>query len=55
MEYLNRNPLGAVFLQGRARSFFESGLRDTFPACYEPFPVEIDALLQQLRDYERED
>jgi len=55
MEYLDRNPLGAVFLEGRARSFFESGLRATFPACYDPPPSEIKELLERLRDGPRED
>ena len=33
MEHFEtRNPLGAVFLEGRARSFFEGGLRAAFPA-----------------------
>jgi hypothetical protein len=54
MDQVDRNPLGAVFLQGRARSFFEGGLRETFQPGYEPFPAEIDSLLQQLRDDERE-
>ena len=44
-----------MFLQGRARSFFEGGLRDLFPASYDPLPTRMEELLQQMRDYERED
>jgi len=55
MEHLNRNPLGAVFLQGRARSFFEGGLREAFPTPYYPLPERLEELVQQLRHDERED
>jgi len=33
-------------------SRFQKGLRQTFAACHDPLPVEMEELLQRLRDDE---
>ena len=55
MERVDPNPLGAVFRQGRARSFFESGLKTTFETPYYPLPVRLEELMQRLREQEELD
>jgi hypothetical protein len=42
--------LGAILRNPQGRTFFENGLRATFPACHEPMPPEMAELVQRLHE-----
>ena len=48
------NPLGLILQDSHRRGYFDDGLRNAFPPCYDPPPPEMKQLLHRLQDASKE-